>query len=441
MRDILLTLILIGLVPVILRSPVAGALAWAWVAVMSPHRMAFGFAASLPFAQIVAILTFVSYFINQKKHALPMSGGTVLLIGLMIWMTISSIFSINEPEQVWNRWLFVAKINVMLLFTLMILRGRKEIEMLIWVIVASIGYFGVKGGLWTIIAGGTNHVYGPPGGMLLDNNAFAVGLIIILPLMYYLQQVASDRRIRWALLISMVLCVFSILGSQSRGGLLGLLAVVSMLGLKSKYPVRSLVVLSALVLIGVAFMPDSWTQRMDTIQGYEGDSSAMSRLWTWTTLWNVAVARPFVGAGYGAENPMIFMNYAPIGPQYEVFQGKAWVAHSIYFQALGEHGFPGLFLYLALGLWIWFAAGSTARKAQLHPELAAWMPLLMRMVQTSLLGFAVGGAFLSLMNLDVPYYLMAFVVLAQLILRENVKKLSAVKNSHHNMSAGRQLQQ
>jgi O-antigen ligase len=99
-----------------------------------------------------------------------------------------------------------------------------------------------------------------------------------------------------------------------------------------------------------------------------------------------------------------------------VFQGKAWVAHSIYFQALGEHGFPGLFLFLALGLWIWWVAAGVARKAAQRPDLATWMPLLMRMCQTSLVGFAVGGAFLSLMNLDVPYYLLVIVSLCRLIL-------------------------
>ena len=37
----------------------------------------------------------------------------------------------------------------------------------------------------------------------------------------------------------------------------------------------------------------------------------------------------------------------------------------------------------------------------------------MRMVQVSLLGFAVGGVFLGLLHYDLPYYLAAIVVLAE----------------------------
>jgi putative inorganic carbon (HCO3(-)) transporter len=420
MRDILVTLIVVGLIPYILRRPEVGAYAWAWISIMNPHRMCYGFAASLPFAQLIAVLTFISYFLHARKNKLPMNGGVVLLLMLMVWMTVTSVFSINDPSRVWERWIFVTKINVMVLLSMMLLRGRKQIDEMVWVVVGCIAFFSIKGGLWTLATGGSGHVYGPPGGMLVDNNAFAVSVIIVLPLMYYLHQVSSKKWVRHGLLVGMGLSIFAILGSQSRGGLLGMLAVVVMLGIKSKYPVRSMVALATLVIVGVAFMPDSWTQRMDTIQGYEGDTSAMSRIWTWTTLWNVALARPLVGAGFGAEDPRIFALFAPTGPQFEVFQGKAWVAHSIYFQALGEHGFPGLIIFLLLGVWIWWAARGLSKQAMGDPELEAWVPLLMRMCQASLLGFAVGGAFLSLMNLDLPYYLLIFIALTQLVVRERI---------------------
>jgi probable O-glycosylation ligase (exosortase A-associated) len=416
MRDIAIVLIFIGVIPMILRNPAVGALAWAWVSIMNPHRMAYGFANSLPLAQMVAGATLISFLISARKRPPPLNGGTVLLVLLTIWMSISSYFSINNPAAVFDRWVFVTKINVMILVTLMLLRGRAHIEQLLWVMVLSIGYFSVKNGIYTVVTGGGGLVYGPPAGMLADNNAFAVGVILVLPFMYYLWQVNTHKWVRRGLLLGMFFSIFSILGSHSRGGLLGLVAMVSMLGLKSRYPVRATLVLLVALGGGVALMPDSWTQRMDTIQTYEADTSAMSRVWTWTTLWNVALDRPLVGAGYAADNPALFATYAPVGPQYDVFQGKAWVAHSIYFQALGEHGFPGLFLFLALGLWIWWVAAGVARKAAQRPDLATWMPLLMRMCQTSLVGFAVGGAFLSLMNLDVPYYLLVIVSLCRLIL-------------------------
>jgi probable O-glycosylation ligase (exosortase A-associated) len=414
MRDILITLFVMGLIPMIIRRPAVGALAWAWISMMNPHKMAFGFAATLPFAQLIAATTLLSFLFGNRKKPLPIQGGTVLLVLLVVWMTVTSVVSINSPQVVWDRWFFVIKIHFMLMITLMLLRGREHINQLIWVMVISLGIYGVKGGFFTVVTAGGGRVWGPPGGMLAGNNEFAVGLIVMVPLMYYLYQASTHKWIRRGLVVSMMLVALAILGTQSRGALLGLIGMAAMLGLKSKYPVRSLLALGALLLCAIAFMPATWTERMDTIQGYQGDTSAMSRIWTWNTLWNVAMDRPLFGAGFGAEDPAIFARYAPTGPEFEIFQGKFWVAHSIYFQALGEHGFPGLLIYVSIGFWIWWAAGHTAKEGRANPELEAWVPMLMRMCQVSVLGFAIGGAFLSLMNLDVPYYLMAIVVLTRI---------------------------
>lgn len=425
MRDILLTVFIAGLLPFVLRRPEIGAYLWVWLGMMNPHKLTYGFAHSLPFAYIAAILTIIGFVFNRQKKRLPINGGVVLLLALFAWMTVTSVFSINDSNAVWERWTFVLKINFMLLLTLMLLRGRKQIDWLVWVMVVSIGFYGVKGGIWTLATGGGSRVWGPPGGMLEDNNSLAIGLVMILPLMFYLQQTATRRWLRYALLACMVFVGFSILGTQSRGALLAVLAITFVLGLKSKYPVRSSLLLFALASAAVVYMPESWVQRMDTIQDYTDDSSAMSRIYTWLTLWNVALSRPLVGAGFAADNLAVFLQYAPTYNPYDVFQGRVYVAHSIYLQAIGEHGFPGLLLFLALGFWVWRAAGSTARLAEAQPDLANWVPLLMRMCQVATLGFAVGGAFLSLMNLDVPYYLLAIVVLTQVTIQEQLKSRPA----------------
>jgi putative inorganic carbon (HCO3(-)) transporter len=180
-----------------------------------------------------------------------------------------------------------------------------------------------------------------------------------------------------------------------------------------------------LLVVGVMFMPESWTSRMDSIQTFEQDSSAMSRLYAWKTMWTLALDRPLVGGGFGADNAVVYALYAParVG---DYLGGAIFVAHSIYFQALGEHGFPGLFLYLLLGVFTWRKASRLAKQTRADPEFGAWVPLLMRMTQASLAGFAVGGAFLSLMYFDLVYYIVGYVVLVDATLRERDKtKLDA----------------
>jgi O-antigen ligase len=133
------------------------------------------------------------------------------------------------------------------------------------------------------------------------------------------------------------------------------------------------------------------------------------------------VDRPLVGVGFRADNIQVFDKYAPRDAQYDANRGSVWVAHSIYFQALGEHGFVGLALYLSIWIWVWVTAARYAKLAERLPGLAEWVPMLLRMCQVSTVGFLAGGAFLSLMNLDLPFYILAFVTLAQCAVKDHVR--------------------
>ena len=421
MRDLLFTLIFGAIVLRAFKQPEVGAYLWAWVSIFNPHTLTFGFARSIPWAAIAAAMMFAALLIGRVRKALPINAITVPYLLLLVWMTITSLFTINPTDLVLDRWIFVFKIHLMMFVTFMTLRGKEQIRALVWIVAGSVAFYGVKGGVWTLLTGGGGRVWGPPGGMIAGNNELAVALVMLTPMLYFLLQTQRARWLRWAIGTSMVFIAFAILGTQSRGALLSLLAMGLVLGVKGKYPVRTSVGILMLMAAAIAFMPDTWTSRMDTIQGYQADSSAMSRIYTWKTLWALAQERPILGAGFVTDNIGIFERFAPIDAEFANFRGKVWVAHSIYLQALGEHGFPGLFLYLLIGLMTWRLASRLAKATADDPEFADWVPLLVRMVQVALAGFAVGGAFLSLMHLDVVYYLVGLVVLADATVREALK--------------------
>jgi probable O-glycosylation ligase (exosortase A-associated) len=356
-------------------------------------------------------------FSGQRKR-LPWTGITSVLLMLLCWMTVTSYFAMNTQALVLDRWVFVMKIQVMIFVTLMLIRGREQIDTLVWVVTFSVGIYGVKGGIWTVLTGGGGRVWGPSGGMIEGNNELAVALIMLLPLMFYLWQTSSRRLVRIGLIVSMAATSFAILGSQSRGALIGLTAIAFYLAVKSKYPIRMSVLLGLLLVGAISFMPDTWTGRMDTIQAYQAEGSAVSRIYAWKTMWAAALDRPMVGAGFAADNPTVFARYAPRDSMFESFEGVVFVAHSIYFQMVGEHGFPGLILFLLIGATAWRTAGRLARQTRDDPEFGSWVPLLMPMLQVSLVGYAVGGAFLSLAYFDLPYYIVSFIVLVDATVRE-----------------------
>jgi probable O-glycosylation ligase (exosortase A-associated) len=438
MRDIVLVLIFTALLSMVFKHPVIGAYLWAWFSLMNPHKTTWGFAYSLPFAQIIAVVTLVAVLLSSKRQRLPMNAITVLWLAMVFWMCVTSLFALNTPSAVLDRLVFVMKIHLMLLVTLMLVLDAKQLRTLVVVVTLSVAFFGIKGGLFTLVTGGGYRVSGPPGGMLGGNNEFATAMVALVPFLYWMRQTVDHRWLRHALTLSIVLSIFAILGTQSRGALLAIVAMAVFMGLKSQHPFRMTLLMVGGLAVAIGFMPDSWTQRMDTIGTYQEDTSAMSRLWTWTTLFNAAVDRPLVGAGFRADASAIFLRYAPAGGQWGMFSGldKVWVAHSIYFQMLGEHGFVGLALYLALWITVWVQAGRLARQAQQLPALASWLPLLMRMTQVSLVGYSVGGAFLSLAYLDLPYYFMAYVILAQTLVQRTQTSESKLGRAQLAVAAG-----
>ena len=395
MRDIALVVILIGLIPFIFRYPWIGALTYAWVSIFVPHRWAFGFANDMPIAMIVAGTTLAGMLLHPKQVRLPINRITVLLMLFPIWMTVTLLFAL-EPDVAYERWVEVMKVFFFTLVTASLVHSRKQVDALVWVLVLSVGFYGVKGGIFTILQGGAYRVYGPPGGTMADNGAIALASIMMMPLMLYLAGVVSSKWVKAGLLGAVLLSGMTALGSQSRGAFLAIVAMMVFLWVKARRKVIFGLALVASASLAIGFMPDTWTNRMETIKTYEEDGSAMGRVNTWWMLFNLANDRPLVGGGFEPYAPRQFSRYAP--DPLDVHS-----AHSIYFQVLGEHGYVGFALFLCIGIVSWNMAGRLVKAGRERPD-SVWAGDLARAIQVSLVGFAVGGAFFNMAYWEIVYY-------------------------------------
>jgi putative inorganic carbon (hco3(-)) transporter len=402
MRDILVTAIVFGSLPFIFRSAQLGVLMWVWISVMNPHRLTYGFAHDFNFAAIIAVVTLISALLSKDLRRPPVNAVTIALFLLVGWMSVTTIFALH-PQEAYDKWNTMMKTQLMALLIPMLFHREEDVRRLIWVIVLSIGYYAVKGAVFMLVTGGSYKILGPESTYIEDNNSLAVAVIMIIPLMRYLQVTSNRKTTRWALTAMMLCCGASVLGSYSRGALLGGAAMVAFLCWKSRHKFAVVLVAVIAIPIGMSLMPEKWHQRMDTIRTYEHEESANMRLNSWGTMYNLAKDRPLVGGGYEVATSAVAERYSPdtrFPPQ---------VAHSIYFQALGEHGFVGLALYLIL-LWaIWRKTSMVVRLAAARPDLV-WARDLCAMIQVTFVGFGVGGAFLNLMSFDVPYYLLGVVL-------------------------------
>src|SRR5574337_1967719 len=153
MRDIAVTLAVFGSLPFILKRPWIGILVWTWLGFMNPHRMAWGFSTTMPFAYIVALTTFASMLYHRVQIRIPWERETVVLAMFVGWMVVTTINAIFPPLA-WEQFEKVIKIQLMIFAAMMLITTQARLKYLVWVIAVSIGVYGLKGGIFTIMHGG-----------------------------------------------------------------------------------------------------------------------------------------------------------------------------------------------------------------------------------------------------------------------------------------------
>jgi putative inorganic carbon (hco3(-)) transporter len=402
MRDALaIGIITIG-AAVALLYPWLGILAWTTISIMNPHRYAWA-ASALPVAAAVAGATLLGILISRDRIRITVTPIVVVFIAFALWMcfTLPASIYVDRSYIIWKQ---VMKIDFMILVALMVLHARKHVLGLVWVLVGSIGLYGVKGGLFVIATGGDYRVWGPPESFIEGNNELALALVMTIPLMRFLQMQYKSFWVRHGFTAAMLLSATAALGTHSRGALLAIVAMAFVLWTRTRHKIVSGILLVAIGAGLIAFMPGQWDSRMESILKYERDESAQGRINAWHMAWNLASDRP-LGGGFDIYRRAVFEQYAPV-------PDDVHAAHSIYFQVLGEHGFVGLALFLLLWLLVWRSAGWLRRKGRDHPE-SVWTSDLGSMIQASIAGYAIGGAFLSLAYFDLPYNLLLLVVITR----------------------------
>jgi putative inorganic carbon (hco3(-)) transporter len=415
MRSILLLLTIVSTLPFALMAPQIGVLMWSWVSFMSPQELVFGFI--LPYVYIIAMVTALAWLASREPKGLPRNLVPWILVLFMLWMTLSAEFALDQA-RVWDAWNRDSKNMLLGLAIMAIMTNRVRMHALLWVIVLSIGYFALKGGIFVVVTGGGAHVEGPPGSMINDNNNLALAMVMTWPFINYLRLNSANKFIRLGLAVLMGVSVVAILGTYSRGGFIALAAVLSYFWWKSRRKI-TFAICGAVVLVPVLlFMPQKWVDRMNTINAYQEDASAVGRLQSWELAFRIALDRPLVGVGFeGITSPVVAERY--------VTERRArYEAHSIWFQTMSDGGFVGFGLFLLILGLSWHNASVVRRTARGRKDLV-WARDLATMCQVSLAGYAVAGSFLSMAYYDVYWAVIAILAVLRDYVRSPVVGLAA----------------
>lgn len=409
MRDALLLAFLAIPLLVTLRYPFVGVLTWAWFSLMTPHQMAYG-VYGLQLNLLIAAVTLVSIVLSGSFRHFRFDGVTALIVLLAFWLWISQVFSL-DPERSYPYFDRFIKTLVFAFLCVQLAGDRLRFHALLWMLVVGIGYFAIKGAIFTLVTLGEHRVQGLERTVLEDNNHMGVALATILPLILYLRSQSARPLVKTGLTALFVAALIAILGTHSRGALVCLVVFGAFYWMRSRRKLLILAALSLVMVPAIAFMPSKWTERMSTITQATEDASFMGRVDAWVINMKLAAEHPLTGAGLRNSYEK------KVAASVDVDRARtAKAAHSIYFEMLGGSGFVGLAIYASLLAAAFFAAVSlSGRKSG---EIDPFIPTFGYYAQISLAVFCVGGAAVSLEMWDGYFILIALIAAAARLSRE-----------------------
>jgi len=418
MRDFLLLVMICASLPVCFFQPFFGILMWTWIAYFNPHRFTFNYMYDFPVAAVVAVPTIAGLVFSRKFNRPFFVRENVLLVLLWIWFYIVYLNAKAEPffaghmADAHYELVRVSKILLMTFIMMLIVTSEQRLRWLFLVTAFSFGALAIKGAIFGIATGGEYRVFGPPDTFLAENNAFGLALNMSLPIFYFLGRVEKRTLLRRALNVCFGAALLCVILTYSRGGFLGLIAVLSYLAWRSKYRVMGAIFLAASAFVVISFAPPQWLERMGTLRKEGVDMSAQQRLVSWGTTWNFAHDYPLMGGSfYTLPDVAVFQKYQtrPL-PGGFLSSGP----HSIYFQVLGEQGFIGFAIYFGIVISCLLTLWRLKRSTHDFPHLQ-WISVYADIIFVSILGFLVSGAFLGFADFDLYYQMVASVCILKIL--------------------------
>ena len=414
MRDLVVSLFLLGLLPVCFRRPYIGIVVFSWLAYMRVQDLTWNFARHMRWSFYVAIVTFTGWFFSKRRG--PFFLGDVrcyLMVVLAVLIGLGVLLAKNRPAWLLpgqiSAYVEFAKIITIALFTTGIVTTRERLRLLIWVIALSFGFYGFKNALWGIKTLGQQPILRGPGGMLNDNNDFSLALAMAVPMLWNIGLSDKRRVLRRAFLWMVPMTCFTVLLTHSRGGFLALSAGIAVLVWHSRN--RWLGISLAVLAIPVALivMPANMYERFSSIADYKTDGSANARFKSWAVAIRMAQDNPLLGVGL-ANFRTNYLRYEP-NPTPEQLEGKnIFVAHNSYLQIWAECGTPALMIYLSLIFFSFQTCWSVRRLAKQRYR-TSWIINYATMFEASMATFMVGAVFLNRAHFDLFYHWVAIVLL------------------------------
>jgi O-antigen ligase len=354
----------------------------------------------------------VLYIVQQsgvRRSAALRDRATAAVLLLLLWAALSIPAALNPATAVF---FFIGKFFKLVLLYLLIasaVRGFKDVDRLAFVYYASAAVyaaviltrFSLGSGEWRL---GGLYYY--------DANDFATLAVTAIPLGLYFSVRRGPPAQRVTSALGLALLSVTFVRSGSRGGFLAMLAVtlfvlVGYRTVRTKWRVAGIAAIAAVLL---ATASDRYWTQMQSIFSSERDynqTSQSGRIQIWQRGMGYMLEHPVLGVGLN-NFPVAEGTISAMALEHPDQAGVRWdQAHNTFVQVGAELGIPGLlFLVTMLG----GAYGALRRVARQRPAPQTGVrgpSQLADALTASLVGFIVGGFFLSLAYHEMLYTLVA----------------------------------
>jgi probable O-glycosylation ligase (exosortase A-associated) len=409
-RELYLTLVYCSFFVVGLTAPFVFSLGYVWVDIFYPQALS-DVLGSFPVAAAIGAAAFFGYVFADRR-APHFSTHTALTLIMAAWVTITLLWA-EAPVLAYDKWNWAFKTVAFSAFLPFVFRSRVQIEAFILVFFLAAMAYVFPVAVKTLISGAG---YGRRIGLvntnsgLSESSALAALSLAIIPLALFLREhsVLIPRfRLRGAVFLGFCfLGIFSAIGTFARTAVVGFVVLGGELFVRSRRKILFVAGAAALTVAVLFTVQSTWDNRISTIEDYNQENSALTRLLVWRWTLSYALSHPLGGGFMSYVISRIEYPPTPEDPAGLVVVGRAF--HSSFFEVLGEHGFPGLALFLGLVGLSLRSVHVVRRRARDHAELQ-WAFDLAGGLRAALLVMLACGAFVGIAFQPAYWYLFAMI--------------------------------
>ncbi len=355
LSDILWILILCVFSFIGLKRPYVAYCCVIFVDILKPQNLSFSILANKPLSLIVTTIFFLSIILNFKEIKLPrIRSITILTVIFMLWLTLTTFYA-EFQFLAWHKYDYSIKTIFFAIFIPFVINSKVKFQFLLMTIVIAVSYYFIVGGMTTVFEPtfyGKQLVRTRVGDSeLAETSTLSMVCVMLLPVLFYLYKsslfVEKNKLFKVLFVLIAFAALMTIIGTHARTGIVGLIILFTLIILKTKHRFKIVFLACVVVLLTLQFATDAWLNRIGGLSSSNKEGSAYGRVVVWKWTLDYVKYRPILGGGFMSykANAGVLHLYgdSDIEVDYRANSGKAF--HNIYFEVLGEQGYPGLLIF------------------------------------------------------------------------------------------------